>query len=284
MTSGTTAGRLPRRARVERLMGTVVSIHVVGRGCDSNAAALAADGCLAELRDIERVFSTFIDDSDVSRLRRGEVTLADADPRVAAVAVRCAEAADATGGMFSAWWRGWFDPTGLVKGWGVDQAAQNHLAPLLRRADVAAVGINAGGDLRLFTAAESDWTWQVGVADPGRPDGVVAALRVRDGGVATSGLAERGTHIIDPRTGVPVDTVSSATVVAADLTTADIWATTAVVAGADDLGWIRRAPSTTGLVVAADGTVRRWVDQVEIVAQPSESLSGQRQQERASGW
>lgn len=265
-------------------MGTAVSIHIVGRGCDSDSVALAAEECFAELRDIERVFSTYSDDSDVSRLRRSELTLADADPRMAAVAARCAEAASATDGMFSAWWRGWFDPTGLVKGWGVDHAARTHLAPLLERADVAAAGINAGGDLRLLTAAESDWTWHVGVADPDRPGAVVATLEVRNGGVATSGLAERGTHIIDPRTGVPVDTVRSATVVADDLTTADIWATAAVVAGSDDLGWLRRAPATTGIILAADGRVRRWVDRLEIVAHSPGSLSGQGQQEGASGW
>ena len=47
-------------------------------------------------------------------------------------------------------WQGAFDPTGYVKGWAVENAARRHLAPLL--ADATAVGINAGGDMQLFTA------------------------------------------------------------------------------------------------------------------------------------
>jgi hypothetical protein len=44
--------------------------------------------------------------------------------------------------------------------------------------------------------------------------------------------------------------------------TADVWATAAVVAG--DLGWIGRAPSTTGMLVRGDGSTRRWTRGVEI--------------------
>ncbi|MEN2740310.1 FAD:protein FMN transferase [Microbacterium sp. X-17] len=261
----------PRRVWVEHLMGTAVSIHVIGERCGEEPVAAAAEGCFAELRDVERVFSTYRDDSDISRVRRGELALPDADPRVSVVAARCRVARIATGGRFSAWWRGWFDPTGFVKGWSVEEAARRHLEPLLAAPGVVAAGINAGGDLRVFTAGDADWTWRIGIADPRTPGGVIATLELRDGAVATSGTAERGEHIVDPRTGRRGSGVRSATVVADDLATADVWATTAVVAGGEDLGWISRAPVTTGMIVDDDGRVRRWIAGVEVEVVPATS-------------
>lgn len=265
-----------RQVWTEQIMGTIMSIHVLADGAAASAgtdAAVAA--CFAELHDLDRVFSTYRDDSDISRLRRGEAALADLDPRVAEVAVACETWAVATGGRFSAEWRGWFDPTGYVKGWAVETAARHHLGPLIALPGIVAAGINAGGDLQLFTAPGSDWSWEVGIADPDRPGAVIATLEVVNGAVATSGTAERGDHIVDPRTGVAARTVRSATVVADGLAAADVWATTAVVAGIADLSWISAADSRTGIVVGADGTVRRWLGATEIgVSEPSPSLLG----------
>ncbi|MBN9170629.1 MAG: FAD:protein FMN transferase [Microbacterium sp.] len=252
-----------RRAWVEHLMGTAASIHVVGAACDSAEAPAAGAACFAELREVERVFSPFRDDSDVSRIRRGELAIDAAGPWVGEVARACEEAALATRGMFSAHWRGWFDPTGYVKGWAVERASAHHLAPLLEVPGIVAVGIGVGGDMRLRTAPGSEWTWHVGIADPDHPGEVLATVDVRDGAVATSGTAERGAHIVDPRIGVPASGVRSATVIAPDLTAADVWATAAVVAGRD-LSWISGAPVTSGLLVTGDGAVRRWISGVEI--------------------
>ena len=252
-----------RRVRTAHLMGTVVSVHVVGDLPEVRVDA-AIDAFVTGLEEIERVFSTFIDDSDISRLRRGEAGLDEIDPRVRDVLAACREVEKATGGRFSAQWRGAPDPTGYVKGWAVDTAGEEFLAPLLRERGGVAVGVNAGGDLRLWTAADQTWAWRVGIADPTASGSVLATLDVRNGAVATSGTAERGAHIIDPRTGLPATSVRSATVVADTLTTADVWATAGVVAGFDDLTWIADAPARSGIVVAADGRIRRWVGGVEV--------------------
>ncbi|GAA1994645.1 FAD:protein FMN transferase [Microbacterium pumilum] len=250
-------------------MGTTISIHILTRpaaseiDCDPVVSDAVAD-CFADLRDVDRVFSTYRGDSDISQLRRGERTAAELDPRVVQVATACDDWERATEGCFSAHWRGWFDPTGYVKGWAVETAARRRLAPLVSRADVVAAGINAGGDLQLFSSDAADWSWRVGIADPARPGTIVATIDVKNGAVATSGTAERGEHIIDPRTGLPARSVLSATVIADGLTAADVWATTAAVAGIDDLAWIAGAGTRTGVVIGADGTVRRWLGSTEI--------------------
>ncbi|MBP2378387.1 thiamine biosynthesis lipoprotein [Microbacterium phyllosphaerae] len=244
-----------------------MSIHVVSvQGTIDPDAERAIQGCFEELRDIDRLFSTYRPDSDINRIRRGELSVAEADARVVVVADACARAEAATDGLFSASWRGWFDPTGYVKGWAVEEASRRHLQPLLSSS--VAVGINAGGDLQLFTAPDADWRWHVGIADPHAPGRLVATMEVANGAVATSGTAERGHHIIDPRTGDPATGVASATIVADSLTRADIWATAAVVAGTADRSWLEKSGSRTGMLVGDDGEVTRWVGATTVAVQP----------------
>ncbi|AVL97595.1 MULTISPECIES: FAD:protein FMN transferase [unclassified Microbacterium] len=241
---------------VEHIMGTAISIHIVDPRDDA-AVRDAVRACVSELRDIDRVFSPYRAESDISRIRAGDLRIQDADPRVAEVAAACADYEHETGGLFSASWRGGFDPTGYVKGWAVEHASRRHLAPLLVWS--RAVGINAGGDLQLFTAQGSDWVWDVGIADPCRPGSVVATMQVTNGAVATSGPAERGRHIIDPRTGHRAHGIASVTVVADTLAHADVWATAAIAAGSSDTTWIAASRTRTGLLVTDTGATTRWI-------------------------
>jgi thiamine biosynthesis lipoprotein len=226
--------------------------------------ALAA--FFAELHDIDRLFSPYRPDSEISRIADGRLALGDADPLVQEVAARCAAYEGETGGLFSAYWRGGFDPTGLVKGWAIDRAAARHLEPLVEGATVGAIGVDAGGDVLLFTHPDLDRTWNIGIADPRRRGAVIATVPLRTGAIATSGIAERGAHIIDPRTGSPATGVASATVVTSTLEVADVWATAAVVAGFD----APLPPTGTVLLVADDGRIRRGISGVEVsVSAPS---------------
>ena len=253
------------RVWVQTIMGTVVSVHAYGTTAFVKDAETAASVARAfnELREADSIFSTYREDSEISRLRRGEITLDDAHPLVAEVAAACLDAEQRSGGRFSATWRGWFDPTGDVKGWAVERAARMHLLPLLAANGAPAIGITAGGDMQLGTAAGSDWVWRIGIADPHRAGEVLAIIDVVDGAVATSGTAERGVHILDPRSGEPATGGRSATVVADSLAEADLWATVAVVGG-DDLSWVSAARSRSGMTVTDDGGVRRWLGTTEV--------------------
>ncbi|HKT56311.1 MAG TPA: FAD:protein FMN transferase [Microbacterium sp.] len=255
-----------RYSRIAHLMGTVFSVHVIGapdRGRLPADVDAAIDRAFADLADVERVFSPFRADSDVSRLRDGHTRLGHLDPRLAEIEMACRDLALSSGGRFSGWRDGWFDPTGYVKGWATERAARAHLASLTELDGVMAVGLNAGGDIQAFTAPESDHAWRIGIADPRHPGSILATVELRDGAVATSGIAERGAHITDPRTGRKAVEVLSATTVADGLTDADAWATIAVVAGTD-LSWVTDAPLRSGLIVGTDGTVRRFAAGVEL--------------------
>lgn len=123
----------------------------------------------------------------------------------------------------------------IAKGYIVDQAVR-----ALREAGIGAALVDAGGDIYALGSPPGREGWRIGVRDPGRPADILdQPLLLRDRAVATSGDYEqsvvvgghRYSHILDPRTGRPVERMSSVTVVAPDATTADAYATAASVLG-----------------------------------------------------
>lgn len=219
----------PRRAFVEQVMGMPVSIHLRGGvegELDGPDVETAVAQTFAVLRRVDSVFSTWREDSDLMRVRRGDLSPAQAHPWLAEVEQRCAEAQRRTTGLFSASYdkpsgKAGYDPTGLVKGWAVEQAAMH-----LRHLPGVSWCLNAGGDLLAGAGrGASPSTWRIGVEDPRAPGVIAATIPLRSGGLATSGAAARGAHVVDPRTGTAVARAGSATVWGPSLLWADVWAT-----------------------------------------------------------
>ncbi len=124
---------------------------------------------------------------------------------------------------------------GIAKGFAVDLAVG-----FIREAGIDSAIVNAGGDLRTLGSNHGK-NWRIGVQDPS--GGVAGGISVQgDLAVFTSGNyarfrqdnQERYPHILDPRTGWPVDSLTSVTVIANDGVTADAAATALVVAGVEE--------------------------------------------------
>lgn len=221
-----------RKAWVEQVMGMPISIHLRGgTGVDSPEASAAVWAAYDSLREMDRIFSTYRADSEVMRLRRGEVQLEECSPLVAE-ALRLGERAERlTHGSFTTLLPTGegelaFDPTGLVKGWAVDLAAV-HLACL----PGISFCINAGGDI--LVGSHSDLplhgrdaiAWRIGIEDPHDRSMIASIVNLTHGAVATSGTAARGAHLFNPATGEMVGRPGSVTVIGPTLLWADIWAT-----------------------------------------------------------
>ncbi|MFH9860946.1 FAD:protein FMN transferase [Streptomyces sp. NPDC017202] len=239
----------------EEVMGTVFSFDV--RGGEPGAVRAALDEAVAGLHRVNEVFSTYREDSQVSRLARGELTVEECGPEVAEVLELGAEAERTSEGWFSMRYQdGRLDPTGIVKGWAAERAAR-----VIAAAGVSGVSVNGGGDVQLLGVPGPDRPWRVGVSDPLRPGGlaaVVSAAGADELAVATSGTVERGAHIIDPRTGrSAVTDLVAVTVVAPRLTWADCWATAAFAMGSrEGLRWLESLPDVEALLITAGDEVR----------------------------
>jgi thiamine biosynthesis lipoprotein len=242
------------RRKVAQVMGMPISIALRGRHVDDAVAESAWQEALGILDDVDRVFSPYRADSVISRLDRGDIDLADCPAEVLEVLDLGERARLESAGAFdvrrrNADGRIALDPSGVVKGWAVERAAR--AIETLPETDFC---LSAGGDMVCRTSRPGAPAWRIGIEDPHDPQRVVAVVPVSNGAVATSGLAHRGAHILDPRTGRTPNLIASVTVVGPDLVWADIDATAAFAMDTDALAWLRGREGRSGLVVWADGT------------------------------
>ena len=205
-----------------------------------------------ELRRADALFSTYKDDSEISRLNRGELALADAHADVREVLSRCEELRVITDGYFDAGrvLADGIDPSGLVKGWAVDRAGE-----VLDAAGAGNYSLNAGGDIRLRGAPLPEPRWRVGIQHPRVRDKIAAVVTGNDIGVATSGAYARGEHVVDPHTGRPPSGVLSVTIVGPELATADAYATAAFAMGEAGPEWTASLGLYEAMTILADDRV-----------------------------
>jgi thiamine biosynthesis lipoprotein len=238
---------------VEEVMGTRVTIDLRDGELPGGHHRAVIDA-VRWLHWVDRTFSLYQPASALSRLARGEIDLSRCPPAVSDVLALAEQCRDLTGGGFDPGWAGdgTVDPTGLVKGW----AAQAASAILAGDGSVHHC-VNAAGDLVVQGQAGPGRDWTVGIAHPLRPGRLVASITVRDMAVATSGGAERGAHVVDPRSGTPATALASVTVTGPDLARADAFATAGVALGDDAVDLLQSLDGEgwTSLVVFADGGV-----------------------------
>jgi len=236
-------------------MGTAISLDVR----DSTFPAAGLDRAFEYLRGIDTRFSTYKPDSEVSRLIQGDVDEAACSAELAEVLALSEQIRRTSAGYFDI--RAHRpdrrpDPTGLVKGWSLENAGR-----ILEAAGAANYCINGGGDVVTRGEAAPKKAWRVGIRHPLIADKLATVLAARDGAVATSGAYERGDHVRDPFTGRAPAGILSVTIVGPSLTYADAYATAAFAMGPDGLGWVAGLAGYEGcaITVDPDGTNARLV-------------------------
>jgi len=243
--------------RCEPVMGTLATVELCGAG---PGAERLVDDAFAWLHEVDRRFSTYREDSEVNRLHRGELRLSQCSADLRGVLDQCAELWQRTDGFFDVYATGRLDPSGFVKGWSVQVASER-----LTAAGAVNHYIDAGGDIQtrgrpspasasLPADHESASEWQIGIRHPWEREKICWLLSGTDLAVATSGLYERGPHVINPRTGDAATVLHSVTVVGRDLGVADAYATAAVAMGRPGLSWLARLDGHECAVVLDDGT------------------------------
>lgn len=239
-------------------MGTIVSLRLrdlgdqPGRG--ETAPATAAQLVETVFRRWDEQFSLYRDDSELSRVARGDIRLTAASEPLRNCYALALEWRDRTRGVFTPHRAdGVIDLSGVVKALAIAEAGT-----ALTHSGYSNWSINAGGDVLVSgEPADRDEAWEsadsampighrlAAPASPSRyPEWVVAIVNPFDRGdliarvplrhplraVATSGSAERGEHIWTARDGEP-SAFRQVSVFAADIVMADVLATTIVAGG-----------------------------------------------------
>jgi FAD:protein FMN transferase len=145
----------------------------------------------------------------------------------------------------------------IAKGYALDRAAD-----VMRQSGVSGGLVNAGGDVAAVGEKEPGKPWRIGVRDPRNPKAIIAVTEVVDRAILTSGDYERFFmdngkryhHILDPRTGYPVEGVQSVTLVAPRGTSALSCAVFAL-GVKKGLNYIAAIPGLEALVVDSQGEI-----------------------------
>jgi FAD:protein FMN transferase len=239
---------------VEHVMGMPVSIDIRDNTPHANNAI--AD-VVALLHDINMTWSTWRDDSTITRFARGEITASELPETMHRILDQCEQYSIETNGAFDIHIPApngtHLETSGYIKGWAIQQAAE-----LLQSHSCHNFCINAGGDVVVRGTPEPGNTasrWQVGIRHPQHANQLCDVL-ARNGAwaIATSATYERGNHIIDPRTGQPATTVQSVTVLGTNMTEVDVAATTAFVMGTHGLDWLIER-NLDAMIILNDNTV-----------------------------
>ncbi|NWG12819.1 MAG: FAD:protein FMN transferase [Acidobacteria bacterium] len=156
------------------------------------------------------------------------------------------------------------DLGGIGKGFAVDKAVE-----VLRRSGVRAAMVDLGGNIRVLGQAEPGTSWTIGIRNPFESERVLGVIKLPDGmAVATSGNYERFveiggrrySHIIDPRTGYPVEGMAGVTVVSPDATGSDALSTALFVLGVESgFEVLKDVPGTEALFIRDRDPVELWL-------------------------
>jgi FAD:protein FMN transferase len=231
-------------------MGTVVSFDVPDWAGRDGGSGAVLDRVVQWLHWVDATFSPYRDDSDVSRFGRGSLALADCAPELAEVLAACAEVNVLSGGYFTTRPGGRFDPSGYVKGWAIERAAA-----MLTAAGSAEHSVNGGGDIQCVGDRGPGQAWRVGIADPLRPGSLALVVTGQDFAVATSGVAERGPHIVNPHTGQPAVGLAGLTVIGTRLAATDAYATAAFAMGPAARDWVESLDGYEAFAITPGGQV-----------------------------
>jgi len=226
-------------------MGMPITIEVVSDLATSDLF----DRVFSFFAMVDASYSPFKSDSQVARIDRGELALNDASDEMQSILMLADLTEQQTLGYFTVWQNGRFNPSGIVKGWAIYQAAD-----IVREAGFTDFYIDAGGDVQAYGRNPQAEPWQIGIRNPFEQTKIVKALSATDCGVATSGFYQRGRHIYNPHAANdPLDEVVSLTVVGPNVFEADRFATAAFAMGSEGINFIESRPGLEGYMIDKTG-------------------------------
>lgn len=223
-------------------MGMPVTLEVVDPG--ATAELLASN--FAYFEYIDNTFSTYKEHSEISRINRHELAVEDASEDMQTIFALAEQTRIESGGFFDILHNGFYDPSGLVKGWAIFQAAE-----LLHQKNMSNFYVEAGGDIQTAGKNSQGKDWRVGIRSPFNLGEIVKVIAVSECGVATSGTTIRGQHIYNPKNehDEPITEILSMTVIGPDIYEADRFATAAFVMGREGIVFIERLEGFEGYMI-----------------------------------
>ena len=227
------------------LMGMPITVAIVDAPPDG-----LIDTVFGYFAEIDRRFSPFRPDSETAALDRGDRAPDELSADMQEVLAIARRTGAETSGYFDIRRPdGRLDPSGIVKGWAIRNAAR-----LLETAGVANFFVDAGGDIQSRGCNAAGRAWTAGIRNPFNEHEIIKVVTPHGRGIATSGSYARGQHIYDPhRPDGPINDIVSLTVIGPDVLEADRFATAAFAMGRSGVYFIENRPELEGYFVDRNG-------------------------------
>lgn len=195
-------------------------------------------------RQVDERYSTYKSSSEVSKINDG-LPEEQWSREMKQVLVLCDKTKKDTKGYFDIKHNGKIDPSGLVKGWSINNAANDLFLKGYKN-----FYIEAGGDIQVRGNSTTNLGWEVGIRNPFNTDEIIKIVKLTNQGIATSGTYIRGQHIYNPfDPNKTIDNIKSLTVIGPNVYEADRYATAAFAMGSDGISFIESVPGLEGYMV-----------------------------------
>jgi thiamine biosynthesis lipoprotein len=225
------------------IMGMPITVEVV----DNSDTKLLAD-TFTFFREVDSRYSTYKSGSEITRINSG-LPKSEWSAEMRHILGLCDITKQQTSGYFDIKHNGKLDPSGLVKGWAIWEAAR-----LLRKHGSRNFYIEAGGDIQTGGSNAEGQPWAVGIRNPFDHTEIIKVVHIKNKGIATSGTYIRGQHIYDPhQPDASLTVVQSLTVIGENIYEADRFATAAFAMGKEGIGFIEHTKGLEGYAVDDTG-------------------------------
>ncbi|HEY5267727.1 MAG TPA: FAD:protein FMN transferase [Candidatus Saccharimonadales bacterium] len=221
------------------IMGMPITIEVVDK-----IEARKFNSIFDYFKSVDEKYSTYKATSEMSRINNG-LPEEKWSSEMKLILDLCEQTKKQTNGYFDISHKGKLDPSGLVKGWSINNAAQK-----LLDIDITNFYIEAGGDIQVYGLNSDKKSWEIGIRNPFDINEIIQVIRLSVEGVATSGTYIRGQHIYNPiEKDETVNHVKSLTVIGPNVYEADRYATAAFAMGEKGISFIDSIPNLEGYMV-----------------------------------
>ncbi len=231
--------------RKKIIMGMPVTVDIA----DKNATDEAINEVFSYFHYIDKKFSTYKKDSEISLINRGELSSKKWSLEMKKILDLCEKTKKETYGYFDININGIIDPSGLVKGYAIYNGAR-----ILKKIGYKNFYVEIAGDIQAEGFNEKGKKWKVGIQSPFNLKEIIKIVYLTNKGIATSGTYLRGKHIQNPKINSAADEIAGITVIGPNVYEADRFATAAFAMGEKGINFIDGLKGFEGYMIKKDKT------------------------------
>jgi thiamine biosynthesis lipoprotein len=225
-------------------MGMPARVEIV----DPKAEEKSLDKVFDYFTEVDERFSTYKPTSEITLWNEGKIKETELSKEMQTVLELAEKTKKETDGFFDIVFEGVRDPSGLVKGWAIHNAAE-----ILRKNGYKNFYVEIGGDIEVGGKNGKGEKWGIGIRNPFNREEVVKVVYLSNQGIATSGTAARGLHIYNPKEKKQANEIASITVIGPNIYEADRFATAAFAMGKKGIEFIENLAGLEGYMIDLNG-------------------------------